>query len=235
MLAVTAFIAATHVHQDTNPVLWLNLKGDILINGADVAPQVNPGVYKLNTPEGVAYNFAGAKSGMLFGDNSALKLSGDMTVSAWIYPKTYAPNGWQSQILFRGDDRNDFDPYALAVTSEGTVYFKIEDSNSVGMAVNGEVPLNRWTHVTASLNTTTGDMRMWINGEEVAHGKTHKRPFVDLIPQYTPGVGVGNVQNDRGPQNQPFNGMIADLRLYSRALTPEEAGYVPDRSTASQP
>jgi hypothetical protein len=235
MIALTALIVATHSKQDLNPVFWMDAKGNILINGTATAPQVNPGVYRVNTPSGVAYSFAGGKSGILFGDNPALKLGGDMTVSAWIYPRSYAINGWQSQILFRGDDRNDFDPYAFAMTSEGTVYFKIEDENSAGMMVNGEVPLNTWTHVMASLNAKTGDMYMYVNGVEVSHSRTSKRPFLNLIPRYTPGVGVGNVQNDKGPQNQPFNGMIADLRLYAKALTPEEAGFVPDHATAAQP
>jgi hypothetical protein len=227
MFAIAAAILTTtkHVRQDLNPVLWLDLKGNILVNGTAVSPQINPGVYKMNTPDGVAYNFAGAKSGLLFGDNPAMKLNGSMTVSVWLYPRSYAPNGAQSEILFRGDDRNGYDPYCLATTADGTIRLAVENEKSEGMDVRAEIPLNQWTHVTASLNASTGELAMWLNGVQVAYAHTTKRPFLNLLPQYTPGVGVGNVQNDHGPHNQPFNGMLADLRFYDHVVTPEETGF----------
>jgi hypothetical protein len=232
MFALAAVILSTskHVHQDLNPLLWMDLKGNILVKGEQFSPQVDPGVYKINTPDGVAYNFAGAKSGLLFGDNAAFKQGGSMTVSAWLYPRSYAPNGAQSEILFRGDDRLGYDPYCFAITNDGLIRFVVENDKSEGMDVAAELPLNRWTHVTASLNASNGELAMWLNGVEVAIAHTSKRPFVDLIPQYTPGVGVGNVQNDKGPHNQPYNGMLADLRFYDKVLSPEEVGFVVPRN-----
>jgi len=236
MFALAAMILTTNlVHQDLNPVFWLDLQGNILVDGKQITPQVNPGVSRIKTPDGIAYNFAGAKSGMLLGDNPAFKLNGDMTVSTWLYPRSYAPNGAQSEILFRGDDRNGYDPYCLVITADGTIRFVVENDRSEGMGVVAELPLERWTHVTASINSQTGEMEMWLNGVEVAYAHTTKRPFIDLIPAFTPGVGVGNVQNDKGPHNQPFNGLIADLRLYSKVLPPSEVGYAVNRQGGAQP
>lgn len=232
----TILITTTLVHQDVRPVLWLNLNGDILVAGRPVTPQFNEGASKVETRDGVAYNFLGGTSGVLFGDNPALKLNGNLTVSAWIFPRSYAPNGAQAEILFRGDDRDGYDPYDFVLTSDGTVNFVIENEQSQGMGVKAEIPLNRWTHVTASLNAESGELAMWTNGVKVALAHTSKRPLLNLLPNFAPGVGVGNVQNDKGPHNQPFNGMIADLRLYSAVLTPDEAGFWGNRgSGGAQP
>ena len=207
------------------PVLWLNLKGEILVAGQTVHPQINPGVSTNHIPEGIAYRFAGQKSGMLFGDMPALKLSGSITISTWINPSSYVTDGPGAEILFRGDDRDGYDPFYFVIEADGTINFSITDASNAGARVKAEIPLNRWTHVTANYNAETGELNMWLNGEQFAYSRSSHKPFVILDPAYTPGVGVGNVQNDRGPHNQPFRGMIADLRLYGAALTPDQTGF----------
>jgi len=92
--------------------------------------------------------------------------------------------------------------------------------------------LNRWTHVLASFDSKTGQMSMWLDGDKVAYTRTSKRPFSQLLSQYAAGVGVGNVQNNHGPHNQPLNGMIADLRLYSAVLTPEDVAWASPGSSS---
>ncbi len=211
--------------QQVMPVLWLDLRGNVLVNGQPASPRVNPGVTRFNTPEGVTYNFGGHKSGILFGDDPALKLSGSMTIAAWLYPRQYVVDGPGAQILFRGDDRCGLDPYTFVIEPDGTVNFAIQNERDQGMKVKAEIPLDRWTHVTASFNAQTGEMALWLNGDKTAYAHTSKLPFTNLDPGQAPGVGVGNVQNDHGPHNQPYTGMLADLRLYDRVLTPEEAGF----------
>ncbi|HWD39402.1 MAG TPA: LamG domain-containing protein [Fimbriimonas sp.] len=225
MFTVAALLfTSTLLRQEPTPVLWFDLKGNVLVNGHSANAQFNPGVGKVNTPDGLAYNFAGHKSGILLGDNAALRLTGSIAVSAWIYPRSYVNDGPGAQILFRGDDRCGHDPYTLVIQGDGTINFGIQNDDDQGMAVKGELPLNRWTHVLGSFNDQTGELALWLNGRE-AYAHTVKRPFANLQPAFTPGVGVGNVQNDKGPHNQPFNGMLADLRLYSQVITPNELGY----------
>ncbi len=207
------------------PVLWLNLRGDIVVAGQIIHPQINSGVFKGHIPEGIAYRFAGQKSGILFGDMPALRLGGSLTVAAWLNPGSYVNDGSGGQILFRGDDRNGLDPYTFVLEGDGTVNFTVSDAAGLGMKLKTEIPLNRWTHVTANFNAETGDMNMWLNGELLAYTRTSHRPYIPLDAHYTPGVGIGNVQNDRGPHNQPYRGLLADLRLYNVALRPEQAGF----------
>lgn len=140
-----------------------------------------------------------------------------MTISVWVNLRSYVNDGPGAQILFRGDDRNGLDPYTLSIGPTGIISFGIQDDQARGMAVGSEIPLRQWIHVLASFDARTGAEQLWLNRTPVAWAKTTRRPLEILDPGYAPGIGIGNVQNDHGPHNQPLNGMIADLRLYDRA------------------
>jgi len=210
--------------QEIPPVLWLSPRGELLVAGQPVRPKAN-GVVRTRALGGYAYSFAGPKSGILLGDLPPLRLTGSMTVATWINPRSYVDDGPGAQILFRGDDRSGLDPYTLVIHGDGTVNFGINDEHYQGMSVSAELPLNRWSHVAATFSDKTGELNLFLNGERVAYARTSKRPFATLDAGTAPGVSIGNVQNDQGPHNQPFHGMLADLRLYPGVLTPEQAGY----------
>ena len=56
-----------------------------------------------------------------------------------------------------------------------------------------------------------------------AQTTTEKRPYGDLHPESNPGIGIGNTGGYPGTStNIPFNGLIDELSVYSRALTPGE-------------
>jgi hypothetical protein len=222
-----AFMLAAR--QEVVPTLWLNLRGDVLVAGRPASPRFTPGASRYRSRDGVVYNFSGQHGGILFDDLPALALTKSITISTWIYPRSYVNDQCGAEILFRGDDRCGIDPYWFAIESDGTINFGLSDADGRGMKVKADLPLNRWTHVTASFDAQTGALNMWLDGEHAAYARTKSRPFLKLDPNQSPGVGIGNVQNDRGPHNQPFNGMLADLRLYPVALAPEQVGFFGQR------
>lgn len=228
-------MALSMVRQEIQPVLWLDLRGNVTVDGRAVTPRFTPGANRVKTQDGVAYNFNGQHGGILFGDLAPLRLTGSITVSTWINARSYVNDGPGAEILFRGDDRSGYDPYWFVIQDDGTINFCVADGENHGMGVKAELPLNRWVQVTASFNDRTGELNMWLNGERVAYARTSHRPARDLISQYTPGVAIGNVQNDHGPHNQPFNGMIADLRVYPAALTPDDLGPIIERNNIVPP
>ena len=116
-------------------------------------------------------------------------------------------------------------PYTLCVTRGGTAQLSVDGIDGSRTSVETEVPLRRWTRVTASLDAETGEMRLWSGDRLMATRLTGRRLFTALDAGAAPGVGIGNVQNDRGPHNQPLDGILVDLRLYGAALAPVEAGY----------
>lgn len=226
-IGVLAVLAASGTLQFADPVLWLNLKGEVLVDGQSVKPRMTPGASRFRGQNGMTYSFTGERGGILFPDLPNFRLTGSISVATWIYAKSYVNDGPGAQILFRGDDRGGLDPYDLVIQGDGTIVFGISDQNYQGMCVKAELPLNEWTHVTASFNARSGELLMYLNGEPVAKAKTSKRPMWDLDTNIAPGLGIGNVQNDQGPHNQPFNGMLADIRLYRDVVTPDAAGFDP--------
>lgn len=221
-MGLLALFAAAGVHaQVALPVLWLPPSGEILVQGKPAQARITNGAARIRLAAGYAYSFNGVHGGVLLGDYPALRLTGSMTMSLWLNLRSYVDAGPGAQILFRGDDRCGVDPFDLVIHSDGTIWFAVQDDKDRGFGIASEIPLNRWTHVVATFNANSGDMNFWLNDEHVAFAKTSRRPFEILDNNYAPGIGIGNVQNDHGPHNQPLNGMIADLRLYDRVIQPD--------------
>jgi len=200
--------------------LWLAPSGQIEVEGRPVEARMTPGAARIPIAGGFGYDFTGQHGGILLGDVPELRLTGSMTVSVWLFLRSYVSSGPGAQVLFRGDDRGGLDPYQLTVRCDGTIGFGIESEQNLGAGVIGEIPLNRWTQVVGSFDEKRGKLQLWIDDKEVAMDMTTRKPFSNLDPAYAPGVGIGNVQNDQGPHNQPLDGVIADLRLYRGAFSP---------------
>jgi hypothetical protein len=210
-----------------NPRFWLRLDGGIDLGGASDVPRLLPGTCAVRVPGGTGYDFDGVNGGIVLGDVRQLELTRSLTVSCWVNLRAYNPSDFpDSQIAFRGDDRGGLDSYAMTVHTDGTVTFMIQDSGNRVPHQRAPIPLNRWTHLLGSFNDLTGELRLYVNGKLTGSTKTDVRPMGPLDPTANPGLGFGNVQNP-GPHRQPLNGTIADLRIYSIALEPQQAGFNP--------
>lgn len=222
-------LAATAIgRMETAPVLWVNPQGKVLVQDRPVREaRLTRGAVPVETPFGLGLDFNGTHGGLLLPDLPALALADSMTVSTWVYLRGYVQSGPGAQIFFRGDDRNGLDPYCLTVHSDGNVNFGISDAKNGVDVVAAKVPLNKWIHITASFDAALCEIKLWINDALIKTEPTLHQPFLALSKSNAPGVGIGNVQNDKGPHNQPLNGIVADLRLYDAALKPAEAGWHP--------
>lgn len=126
-------------------------------------------------------------------------------------------------ILFRGDARGYLDPYFLAVRPDGTLVFHIEDEQRNIAELTTSVPVGRFLHLAATLDDSTGQMRLYIDGLLVAEQITEFRPFGELDPSSGPKVAIGNYIDDSiSALHMPFSGIIDELRVYGRALSADE-------------
>lgn len=94
--------------------------------------------------------------------------------------------------------------------------------NSVGpstAALAATIKLNRWTHVTATLDAITGQTQLYMDRVLVARMVTAARPFRDLDHGFQPGIGIGH-------SNYPpwfpyaFHGSIDELKVYNAVVQP---------------
>ncbi len=154
-------------------------------------------------------------------DDPALVLVEGMTLEAVIRYDGPAPESFEHQIVFRGDDRGALDPWCLYVTPEGRLLFHISDEEGRVAEVVSPTPLpGRLMSVAGTLDAGTGEMRLYVDRKLVEATVTKIRPFAKLDQAAQPGVGIGNVQSVN--YKEAFNGLISEVRISDRPLRPDQ-------------
>lgn len=168
---------------------------------------------------GSSFVFDGINDGIDVTDSASLALTESITIEAWVRMDSI-PENQHGLILFRGDDRGGLDPYQLRVNSNGLLQFLITDDSNATASVAYEMPQGQSTHVAATLDNASGEMRLYLNSVLVASTTTDIRPFGALDPASNPSVGIGNHGGYTGgtPHNFPFHGAIDELKLYNIPL-----------------
>jgi hypothetical protein len=189
-------------------------------------------------PGGRGFLFSGHSGGVFIPDSPAFGLS-SLTLAAWVKVDSAQPS-MEHQILFRGDTRPGLDPWSIEVvgTPEGQALcrFTLEQaapSGSVSVSIEAPVTLGRFLRIAATFDGNSGAMRLFIGGELAAQKHTDVRPLTSLDPTATPGLGIGNTEVARAI-NEPFEGVISDVRLYSRALAAAEISAISQTPTVPQ-
>jgi len=170
---------------------------------------------------GKAFSFNGTNGWAALGDPSSLAFTASMTIEGWIKVNGLPTNYNFGSIMFRGDDRGGLDPYTLVVLPNGDLRFDINGYPTGDTSIEAPIPTGQFVHVAATLDDATGTMTLYENGAVVAQTTTTVRPFGALDPTQEPGVGIGN-SNALDNYDVPFNGLIDELTVYNRALTPGE-------------
>ncbi len=158
---------------------------------------------------GNALSFDGSNSYISLGNNNALSITGDLTISAWIKPtsvsSTYEIIGRQTYVR----------EYAMGITAN-EIYLIFGDGSSFNanyLSIGASLTANTWQQVTAVRDTTKLIERFYVNGK--------------YISQNTYSVGVSSSSNfteigRRDASNYKFSGLIDDVKIYNYALTPDE-------------
>jgi hypothetical protein len=173
---------------------------------------------------GKAFSFNGSNSSAKVADSSSLAFTASFTIEGWIKVNALPASGDAGEIMFRGDNRGGLDPYTLGVEPNGNLSFLVTPAATIdtnGSNIQTPISTGQWTHIAATLDDATGLMSLYVNGALAAQTTTDVRPFATLDPTQNPAVGIGN-SNDPTSFNVPFNGLIDELSVYNRALTPGE-------------
>jgi hypothetical protein len=173
---------------------------------------------------GRCFAFDGKSGGINVPDDPALALTKSLTVESWLFAPG-APSA-PGMVLFRGDTRSGLDPYYVSVEPEagtsGMLIFVVWGPDNINVSIKAPMPIGAWTHVAATLDDCAGLMRLYTNAVVAAETTTTIRPLGALDPDYQPGLGIGNHSSQPGPFNYPFRGLIDELSVYNRALSPHE-------------
>jgi VanZ family protein len=178
----------------------------VLVNG----PAVVAGI------EGRALGLNGVNQYADFGDPVALRLAGDMTISAWINATSFPID--DAAIV---SDHSGLG-YQLDTTvdqGERTIGFKLANVSGQLMARYGTTPLNtgKWYHVAGVYDAAARTLDVYLNGRldnGCLLGTVTSRQRIS-------GVNL-RVGRRGGREGFEFAGSIDDVRIYSRALTQSE-------------
>ena len=157
----------------------------------------------------------------------------DFTMTAWIHPRSFGATGGTILAKERNSDPN-FN-LRLYVGPGGRLGFWITDAmrNNIWPFETpaGSVPAGKWTHVAATRAGTVHTL--FINGKKVA-AKSSK---VTIRHSSNLDLRIGGRYPPRGGDNVgdfPFDGLIDEVRIYTRALTEKELAR-PDALPAPKP
>jgi glucose/arabinose dehydrogenase len=154
---------------------------------------------------GGALNFDGVNDWVQVADASSLDMTRDMTLEAWVNPRSVA--AWRSVLMKEAPP----DDYAYAI------YGSNSQGNPGGYAGAGNLPntsplaLNTWSHI-AFTNDAIGS-RLYINGELVGARPSQTAPAT---------AGVLHIGGNSIWNNEFFPGLIDEVRIYDKALSEAE-------------
>jgi hypothetical protein len=178
-------------------------------NSAVVAPTVTA-----SGKVGGAFSFDGTAH-VRVPTSEALKPP-EFTIEAWVFPSALRA---ERQTVFAHGSSVSSDPaWRLALTTDSPGFVTFPPSSVLGLIK--PITSNQWTHMAISFDGTT--MRIYINGAQVAW-----RGGLGPIVYDSAGAPLTIGSNwAAGASTERFTGLIDEVSLYNRALTPTEVADI---------
>ena len=144
----------------------------------------------------------------------SLNMTGDLTISAWLYitrggkyqaivTKCEGNGGWNNPFDFRTN--YGAEPQLAFVRADTVAHERVYSKV--------KMPLHQWHHVLVRVENNVPDF--YVNG--ILAGK-----YADTIFTRTPTGNTNPLQIGRRDDGLYFNGMIDEVMIFDRALSPEE-------------
>lgn len=158
-----------------------------------------------------ALSFNGTSNWVTVADANDLDFTTGFTIEAWVKPST--TTGWRTIAM---KEATGSMPYGLYSTDDTgrppAVYGRVGAPGSEVRATGGSVlSTTNWTHVTGTYNGST--LRVYVNGVQTG--------TANLSGNLVASTGVLRIGGN-SMWGEYFGGLMDDLRIYNRALTPAE-------------
>ncbi len=148
--------------------------------------------------------------------NAAQLLTSGGTISAWIKPYTLGGSNY-GRIVDKSTGVGGNSGYSFRLAPDNKLQFSVHTTNRD--SANDSIPLDSWTHVIATW-TATGTATLYVNGEvSGTPGLTGDPSLITTTNALR--IGIRSNATDYG-----FDGLIDDVRLYSRNLSVREVQMI---------
>lgn len=177
-----------------------------------------------------AYDFNGRTAFIKVFNNSKLDLTNDFTISSWFKADSlYVIPGTTSMILSKHWNGIDDQGYVYGIwggvtgtgVSTGIVNFQAPPFFSTAtypQSAASFVSVNKWYNLTVTYSKTTGTLTYYLNGNKIDTipiGLNITNTSFDVI------IGAETLISGNGYKNW-FNGILDDIGIWNRVLTPQE-------------
>ena len=169
-----------------------------------------------NGKYGTGTSFDGINDYATSSDLNSVEGLSSMSVQAWI-----KPNNITSDKKFAAKE-NVWYFFTNTCLGSNQVGFVIHGKNSCieSEAVNTGITLNQWSHVIAVYENNT--TKLYLNGSLVDSAESITMPTSDYS------FSIGAKDNDGSSFGSFFDGLIDEVRIYNRALSPTEVKQLYD-------
>lgn len=138
-----------------------------------------------------------------------------ITLEAWVLPTVLSSTSYQT-VIGRGSSTAVAEQWWLGVLNGVPQFFSHASGQS--LAGSAPIPLNQWTHLAATFDGAT--KVLYVNGIQVA-----SQGGLGVLAYAPVPVGIGATWQNNTPTDL-FTGLIDEVSLYDRALTPVEIGAI---------
>ena len=190
------------------------LDNDATINGASWSSNSRIGDYCLS--------FDGTDD---YADAGDISYGEKLTICAWVRPSSVTGSDDHSAV-YSNNDNNAGDGFAVTAYEQGNWYFYHGSDFLEGPSVSTGV----WTHLM--LIISEGDFfEAYVNGQRVGrvdvsgNGNTIDTGY---------NTRIGSVPNGSNSQENPFEGLIDEVRIYDRKLSDPEIKALHNQNTTSK-
>jgi len=164
---------------------------------------------------GNALSFNGTNALVTVASNASFALTSGMTLEAWVKPTTLSTSGWTTVVMKERTTTGL--SYALYANDGAKNPSRPAGYARIGfidqeVAATPALPLNAWTHVAVTYDGAT--MRLYVGGVLRA-----SRAQTGSIVTSTEPLRIGG---NMAFASEYFAGLIDEVRVYNRALTPTE-------------
>ncbi len=173
--------------------------------------------WSLSGKFGKALSFGGSNAYVAMpSDVSQLKITRDITLSAWI---NLTDTSAQRDIICKNTGTAATSAYCLYTNSSGQLVMAVTNSTGPAIVTTTEtaktLSTSTWYHVAGVLNTTLGQVSLYVNGVLVKQN-TASIPATLQNPTTILDIGAENAGSNL------MNGLIDEAKVYPYALTADE-------------
>ncbi len=145
--------------------------------------------------------------------NESLNLTGSLTISAWIYPRSFG-GGNYGRILDKGDGPSSRG-FSLMLDGTNGNFGYMAYGSTYASSNNNVIELNTWTHICFTYDRQKQTVAFYVNGQEAGSSDYTQSPADnagDLLY-----IGLRGYD-----KNRYFDGAMNNVTLHDRALNADE-------------